>query len=91
MTGAVFVFLAVAITSSNPIRTFRIIAACVLLLSLIPDVLLATLHPLGAGWPEAIALMSMHVVAWFVTVTMLIALTAVRTDPQTTEPNAQAN
>jgi hypothetical protein len=91
VTGAVFVFNAVAMMSSNPVRTFRIIAASVLLLSFVPDVLLATWHSLGAGWPEALALMSMHVAAWSVTVTMLIGLTAVKTEPQTRMSDAQAN
>jgi hypothetical protein len=35
--------------------------------------------------------MSMHVAAWFVTVTMLIGLTAVKTEPQTRISDAQAN
>jgi hypothetical protein len=82
VTGAVIVFSVVSMMSSNPIRTFRIVAASVLLLSFVPDVLLATRHYFGGGWPEALALMSMHVAAWFVTVTMPIGLTAVKTDPR---------
>jgi uncharacterized membrane protein SirB2 len=91
VTGAVLVFNFLSMMSSNPIRTFRIVAASVLLLSFVPDVLLATQHSLGAGWLEALALMSMHVVAWFVTVTMLIGLAAVKTEPQTPVSAAQSN
>ena len=92
VTGAVLVFNVVATMSSNPIRTFRIVAASVLLLSFVPDVLLATRHSFGGGWPEALALMSMHVAAWFVTVTMLIGLTAEKTDPtDVCVSDAQAN
>jgi hypothetical protein len=91
VTAAVLVFGFVATTSSNPIRMFRIIAASVLLLSFVPDVLLATWHSFGGGWPEALALMSMHVAAWSVTVTMLIGLTAVKTDPQTCVCDAQSD
>lgn len=83
VTGAVLVFNAVSMMSSNPTRTFRIVAASALLLSFVPDVFIGIRHPLGGGWPEALALMSMHVAAWFVTVTMLIRLTTVRTNPQT--------
>jgi hypothetical protein len=80
VTAAVFVFSFVATRSSDPIRTFRSIAASVLLLSFVPPVLLAVWHSFGGSWPEALALMLMHVVAWAVTVTMLIGLTAVQTD-----------
>jgi hypothetical protein len=91
VAGAVLVFHFVSTASSNPVRTFRILAACVLVVSFVPDVLLATQHALGAGWPEALALMAMHVAAWFVTVTMLIGLTSVRIEPQACVSDAQAN
>jgi hypothetical protein len=80
VTAAVIVFSFVATTAVNPIRTFRMIAGVVLVLSFVPDVLLATEHAFGGGWPEAFVLMSMHVVAWVVTVVMLMRLTTVRTD-----------
>ena len=83
VTGAVLVFSVVATMAANPIRTYRLIAVSVLLLSFIPDVLIGIAHPLGGGWPEALALMLMHVAAWSVTVTMLIGLTAVKTEAQT--------
>jgi hypothetical protein len=79
VTAAVIVFSYLATTVSNPIRTFRTVAAVVLLLSFVPVVLLAIWHSFGGGWPEALALMSMHVVAWAVTVSMLMRLTTVQT------------
>lgn len=79
VTAAVFVFGMMATMAAHPVRTFRIIAAVVLGISFIPDVLLATRHSFGGGWPEAIALMLMHIVAWLVTVKMLIGLTTVST------------
>ena len=69
-----------AIGGVDPVRMFRAIAALVLLVSFVPDILLAIWHSFGGGWPEAIALMSMHVTVWAVTVTMLIGLTAVRSE-----------
>jgi len=84
VSGAVLVFGFVSTLAANPIRTFRTIAASVLLLSFIPDVLIAINRPLGGGWPEALALMAMHLAAWSVTVTILIRLTAVKTEPSDT-------
>ena len=49
---------------------FRV-AAGVLLISFAPDVALATGQMHGAGWPEAFALMSMHVAVWAICVTIL--------------------
>ena len=89
VAGAVYVFSVIATMASNPVRTFRIVAASALLLSFVPAVVIATQHTLGGGWPEALALMSMHVAAWFVTVTMLIGLTAMKTEPQTSTADAQ--
>ena len=80
VSAAVFVFSFVATTASNPIRTFRFIAVIVLLFSFLPDVLLAVRHSFGGGWPEASALMLMHVVASAVTVTMLSGLMTVQTE-----------
>jgi hypothetical protein len=82
----VFVFSLVATMAAKPVRTFRTIAAVVLGLSFIPDVLLATRHAFGGGWPEAIALMMMHVVAWAVTLSMLIGLATVSTPAEGHRP-----
>lgn len=72
-TIAVLVFLKVAENSVRPVRTWRRIALVVLIVSLWPDVALAQEHRFG-GWPEADALMAMHVAVWALCVTMLPAL-----------------
>jgi hypothetical protein len=72
--AAIFVFLKVTQYSLEPVRAYRTLAAKVLALSLIPDIALATLHWFGGGWPEAAALMAMHVVVWAICVTMLLGL-----------------
>ncbi len=74
-TGAVFVFALIARFAKNPIRTYQVIAFVVLVLSLFPDISFATSPRLGANWPNAIALMVMHVAAWAITVSMLSKLT----------------
>jgi hypothetical protein len=76
--AAVFVFWKVAQYSLEPVRTYRTLAAKVLVLSFIPDIALATLHGYGGGWPEAAALMAMHVVVWAICVTMLAGLVATK-------------
>jgi hypothetical protein len=76
VTSAVLVFVLVARVASNPIRTYQIVAAVVLLFSFLPDVYLARSQLPGANWPDALALMAMHVAAWAVCVTMVTKLTA---------------
>ena len=76
--GAVFVFWKIGYYSGDPIRTYRQVAAGVLLISFAPDVAIATGHLLGAGWPEAFALMSMHVAVWAICVTILPRLVAAK-------------
>ena len=72
--GAVLVFAIVARMTKNPIRTYQIIALIVLVLSFLPDVGFAQAPMPGANWPNAMALMVMHVVAWAICVTMLSRL-----------------
>ena len=72
--AAVLVFALVARLTKNPIRTYQVIAFVVLLLSLLPDAAFARAPMPGANWPNAIALMVMHVVAWAICVTMLSRL-----------------
>jgi hypothetical protein len=74
VAGAVLVFAIVARLTRNPIRTYQIIAFAALMLSFLPDVGFAQAPMPGANWPNAIALMIMHVVAWAVCVTMLSRL-----------------
>ena len=71
VTGAVLVFAIVARFSKNPIRTYQTIAFIFLLISLLPDIAFARSPMPGASWPNAIALMIMHVVAWAICVSML--------------------
>ena len=78
VTSAVLVFVLVARLASNPIRTYQVIAMVVLLFSFLPDVFLARSHTPGANWPDAFALMAMHVAAWAVCVTMLTKLAAAK-------------
>jgi hypothetical protein len=77
VAAAVLVFAVVAGTSTNPCRLYRRIAFVALVASFIPDVLLPGRMP-GATWATAAALMTMHVAAWAVTVTMLTTLTTTR-------------
>ncbi len=74
--GAVLVFALVARFAANPIKLYQRIALIVLVISLIPDALWARSSMPGASWPNSIALMVLHVVAWAVTVWMLTNLTA---------------
>jgi hypothetical protein len=67
--GAILVF-----ATLDSVRTYRRVAAVVLVLSFIPDVFLATSHDMGADWPEAFFLMIMHVVVWAICVTLLTGL-----------------
>jgi hypothetical protein len=71
VTGAVLVFALVARFAKNPIRTYQIIAFVFLLISFLPDIGFARSSMPGANWPNAIALIIMHVVAWAICVTML--------------------
>ena len=71
--GAVLVFVMIVFYPEST-RTYRRVAAGVLFLSFIPDVLLATSHDMGGGWPEASFLMIMHVAVWAICVTLLPGL-----------------
>ena len=71
VTGAVLVFALVSRFAANPIRTYQIIAFVFLLISFLPDIGFARSPMPGANWPNAIALMIMHIVAWGICVSML--------------------
>jgi hypothetical protein len=70
---AIFVFVTIS-SYPNSIRLWRGVATAVLVLSLIPDVLLAVSHGMHGGWPEACALMIMHLVVYVICITVLPAL-----------------
>lgn len=74
-TGAVLVFALVGRFAKNPVRTYVIIASIFLVISFLPDLVAVSAPFPGAGWPYSITLMSMHIVAGFITVFMLIKLT----------------
>ena len=75
-SGAVLVFALVGRFAKQPIRTYIIISSIFLVISFLPDIAAVSMHMPGAGWPYAITLMIMHIVAGFITVYMLIKLTA---------------
>ncbi|MGH9588660.1 MAG: hypothetical protein ACRD3F_17080 [Acidobacteriaceae bacterium] len=73
---AVLVFFAMGRYSLEPIREYRSLAWKALLVSFGPDIALAVLHWYDGGWPEALALMAMHVAVWAICVTILTTLAA---------------
>jgi len=75
-SGAVIVFALVGRFAKNPIRAYIIISSVFLVISFLPDIAAVSAPFPGAGWPYSISLMIMHVVAGFITVYMLIKLTA---------------
>lgn len=77
-TGAVLVFALVGRFAKNPVRTYVVISSVFLIVSFLPDIAAVSAPFPGAGWPYSISLMIMHVVAGFITVYMLIKLTAVK-------------
>lgn len=76
--AAILVFFRMCSYKLNPIAQYRSLAWKVLIVSFVPDVLVALRHSWGGGWPEAFALMTMHLAVWVFCITMLPALTTVR-------------
>jgi Family of unknown function (DUF6069) len=81
---AIYVFVGMA-SYPNSVRTWRRTSAVVLILSFAPCLLMGISHILGGGWPEAFALMMMHVVVWAICVTLLPWL-ALTKHPAKTQP-----
>jgi hypothetical protein len=79
---AVYVFAGL-VTYPSPVRTWRRVSTIVLILSFAPCVLLAVSRTMGGGWPEACALMTMHVVVWAVCVTLLPSFAITKNPPKT--------
>ena len=77
-TSAVIVFAIVGRFAKNPVRTYIIISSVFLVISFLPDIGIVSAPFPGAGWLYSITLMVMHVVAGFITVPMLIKLTAAK-------------
>jgi hypothetical protein len=80
VSGAVLVFAGCVRLAADPVRTYRRIALGALLLSFVPNVAAALFMGPAVDWPSMIALMSMHVIAWVITVWMLTTLTVVESD-----------
>jgi hypothetical protein len=85
-TMAIYVFVGV-MSYPNPVRTWRRVAGLVLILSFVPNVLLAISHLMGGNWPEACALMTMHVVVWAICVTLLPSLATTKNPSKTQSPD----
>ena len=83
---AIYVFVGM-MSYSNPVRTWRRVSAVVLILSFLPCVFLAISHIMGGGWPEACALMTMHVVVWATCATLLPSLAITKHRPKTQNPD----
>jgi len=83
---AIYVFVGM-VSYPNPARPWRRVSDIVLILSFVPCVLLAISHIMGEGWPEACALMSMHVVVWAICVTLLPSLAITKHRHKTQAPD----
>lgn len=80
--AAVYVFFRMCLYSfDDPTARYRSLAWKVLIISFIPDIAVAVQHWYGGNWPEAIALMAMHVAVWALCVTMLPAAARGRRSP----------
>ena len=83
---AIYVFVGM-VSYPNPVRTWRRVSAVVLILSFAPCVLLAISRIMGGGWPEACALMTMHVVVWAICAALLPWLAITKHPPKTQAPD----
>jgi Family of unknown function (DUF6069) len=79
---AIYVFVGM-VSYPNPARAWLRVSAIVLILSFVPCVLLAISHIMGGSWPQAFALMTMHIVVWAVCVTLLPSLAITKHRPKT--------
>ena len=82
---AIYVFVGM-VSYPNSVRTWCRVSAVVLILSFMPCVLLAISHIMGGGWPEACALMTMHVVVWAICATLLPSLAITKHPPKAQAP-----
>jgi hypothetical protein len=73
--AAVYVFFRMCFSSlDDPTIRYRSLAWKVLVVLFAPDVVVALRHSWGGGWPEAIALMTMHIAVWALCTSMLPSL-----------------
>jgi hypothetical protein len=85
-TAAVLVFARFYRDNAHPIADYRRLAIRILLISFVPDILLAMTHAFGGGWPEALWLMALHVAVWAICITVLPAAVVVGPPRHQTEP-----
>lgn len=85
--AATFVFTLVRRVSSAPVRTFTRIAAVVLVLSVLPDLVLLQAQP-AATVPGVLVLMAMHVVAAVVMVGVLTRGFGSDSPPRSEQPQS---
>jgi hypothetical protein len=78
VTAGVVVFAFCAALATEPIRQFKRIALIGLALSGVPNVVVGMAMRPAVDWPSMVALFSMHVVAWAVTVFGLTSLARTR-------------
>jgi hypothetical protein len=71
VSAGVIVFAMCIAYAAEPLRTYRRIARAALAVSFVPNIVAGFLMRPAVDWPSMIALMSMHVVAWAITVSML--------------------
>jgi hypothetical protein len=83
---AIYVFRGMAFYP-NPVRTWRRVATAALMVSFAPNVLMAISHTAGQGWPEACALMTMHLAVWAICVTLLPWLVITKHPPEDRAPD----
>jgi hypothetical protein len=83
---AMYVFVGM-VFYPDTVRTWRRVSAVALILSFMPCVLLAISHMMGGGWPEACALMTMHVVVWAICATILPSLAITKHPPKAQAPD----
>jgi hypothetical protein len=79
--GAIFVFVSMVFYEDS-VGRYRRVALVVLLVSFVPDVLIAVSHDMGGGWAEACFLMIMHIVVWAICVTLLPMLGMTKHDSE---------
>jgi hypothetical protein len=73
--GAIGAYALIGRLSRRPVTLFRRVALATLLLSLVPDlIMLVSPFIPGTTLPNVIALMLMHIVAWYITVQALTRL-----------------
>jgi hypothetical protein len=70
VAAAVVTFAILGRVSDSPVAAFRRLAFGVLILSFVPNIVVAWVVP-EAGWVGMLALMALHVVAWAVTTVTL--------------------